>query len=101
MYFRFASAVALVVLVSLAGIALEKRNLELRRSISRQHFQMDVLYNAHSRLRLKTQELGAPVRLLEPFEDGRLQLQQAEQPSQSERSDFPVLRWRRPLRHAW
>ena len=36
MYFRFGSALVLVVLISLGGIALEKRTLELRRSVTRQ-----------------------------------------------------------------
>jgi hypothetical protein len=74
MYFRFGSAVVLVVLISLAGVALEKENLELRRSVSRQHYRMDVLDEAQARLRLRTQELGAPARLIERIENGTLPL---------------------------
>ena len=59
MFFRFGSAVCLVVVISLLGIAIEKRNLELRRAISRQHYRMDVLLDEHARLRLRAQELAA------------------------------------------
>ena len=92
MFFRFGSAVVLVVLVSLAGIALEKRNLELRRSLSRQHYRMDVLREAHVRLRVRTQELGAPARLIEPIDRGLLELTPAEEPTEADRRRNPVLR---------
>jgi hypothetical protein len=72
MFFRFGAAIVLVVLVSLAGIALEKENLELRRTISRQSYRLDVLHDVQARLRVRTQELGAPVRIIEPIERGIL-----------------------------
>lgn len=65
MYFRFGSALVLVMLISVAGIALEKRNLELRRGVARQRFQMDALRDAHARIRLETQRLGSPAQAIE------------------------------------
>ena len=40
----------LVVMIAMAGVALEKRTLELRRSVSRQHYQMDLLHDAYALL---------------------------------------------------
>jgi hypothetical protein len=68
MFFRFAMAVALIVGVSLCGVALEKRALSLQRAISLQHYRAEQL----NRLRLHCEELGAPARLLELVESGRL-----------------------------
>lgn len=105
MFFRFGSAVVLVVLVSLAATALEKQNLELRRRISRQHFRTDVLLEKHARLRLKSQRLGAPTRVIRALEEGRLKLRepeesvrggQADATEPSDSSGRPLLRWQRP-----
>lgn len=68
MYFRFGSAIVLVVLISLVGIALEKRNLQLRRQVTRQRFRHDVLHDEHIRLRLETQRLGAPSQTIDAME---------------------------------
>lgn len=65
MYFRFIAALTLVVGISLAGTALEKRNLELRRAISRQHYQLEVLVDRHALHRMEAHRLGAPERLME------------------------------------
>jgi cell division protein FtsB len=65
MVFRFGCALVLVVLVAMAGVALEKRSLELRRSISRQRYRMDVLQERRARLRLTAHELGSPLRTRE------------------------------------
>ncbi|MGH7128218.1 MAG: hypothetical protein ACREJB_06415 [Planctomycetaceae bacterium] len=73
MFFRFGSAILLVVLVSLTGVMLEKRNLELRRFVTRQHYRMDVLRDRHAKMRLRTQELGAPVRIQESISDDELE----------------------------
>ncbi len=72
MHIRFIGALVLVVLISLAGVALEKRNLELRRAVSRQTFRMDVLQEQHAAGRLRTQQLGAPERLIKALEEGRI-----------------------------
>ena len=63
MYFRFASGLMLVVLVSMAGVWLEKQTLEMRRSVSVQYYQTDVLLDLLVRLRLETQQLTAPAQL--------------------------------------
>ena len=74
MYFRFGSGLLLMVLISLGGIALEKRKLELHRRISKQQFQLAVLLEKRSQLRLETQQLSAPVRLARNVDDGNRNL---------------------------
>jgi hypothetical protein len=70
MFFRFGGAIVLTVLISLSGIALEKRILVLRRAVSHQAFRLDVLLEEHASLRLRTQQLGAPARLMKALERG-------------------------------
>lgn len=65
MFFRFGGALVLLVLIALAGIAIEKRNLDLRRAVSHQNFRQDVLIEEHAQHRLKAQQLGAPSRLID------------------------------------
>jgi hypothetical protein len=74
MFFRFGAGLFLVVLISLLGIAIEKRNLDLRRDLSRQHYRMDVLRDEHARLRLKCQQLAAVDRLFQTVEQDGTQL---------------------------
>jgi len=62
-YFRFAAGLMLVVLVSMAGVWLEKQTLEMRRTVSVQYYQTDVLLDLLVRLRLETQQLTAPAQL--------------------------------------
>jgi hypothetical protein len=68
MFSRFGGALVLVVLISLAGIALEKRILSLRRAVSEQTYRLDELRESHAIHRLRTQQLGAPSRLIESLE---------------------------------
>lgn len=63
MFFRFASALLLIVLISMAGVMLEKQTLDLRRLISRQYYQTDLLVEHHVRLRLEIQNLTSPTQL--------------------------------------
>lgn len=63
MFFRFGSALALIVVIGLAAVRIEKRNLEVRRAITRQYFQTDVLLEERARLRLQTERLGSPEQL--------------------------------------
>lgn len=63
MYFRFAAGLMLVVIVSLAGVWLEKQTLEMRRAVSVQYYQTDVLFDLLVRLRLETQQLTAPAKM--------------------------------------
>jgi len=53
----------LVVLVSMAGVWLEKQTLEMRRTVSVQYYQTDVLLDLLVRQRLETQQLTAPAQL--------------------------------------
>src|SRR5215510_15111729 len=69
MFFRFGSALVLVVLISLAGTALEKRNLELRRIVSRQQYRLEILLEKHAANRVLAQQLGAPSRLIDKIEE--------------------------------
>ncbi len=69
MFFRFGSALVLVVLISLAGTALEKRNLKLRRAVSRQQYRLEVLLEQHAANRVLAQQLGAPSRLVDRIDE--------------------------------
>ena len=69
MYFRFCCAIILLVLISLAGIFLEKQSLTIRRAISKQHFQKDILQDEYSRLRLLTHQYGSPDRIYQLFNE--------------------------------
>jgi len=69
MFFRFASALVLVVLISLAGTALEKRSLELRRIVSRQQYRLEILLEKHAGNRVLAQQLGAPSRLIDKIDE--------------------------------
>ena len=74
MFFRFGAGLSLVVLISLLGIAIEKRNLNLRRDLSRQHYRMDVLRDEHARLRLECQQLAAVDRLFQTVDQDGTEL---------------------------
>lgn len=63
MFFRFAAGLLLVVLVSMAGVRLEKHTLQMRRDVSVQYYQTDLLLELLVRLRLETQRLTAPAQL--------------------------------------
>ena len=95
MFFRFGSTVVIVVLISLAGIAIEKQNLSLRRELSRQRYRTDVLLEEHARLRLQTQQMGAPNRMIDALENGKLEIRQPEKSTQSSPRRIPLLQWRR------
>ncbi len=69
MFFRFGAALLLVVLISLAGTALEKRNLELKRVVSRQAYRLEILQEQHAAKRVLAQQLGAPNRLIDQLDD--------------------------------
>jgi hypothetical protein len=71
MYFRFAAAVVLAALIAVAGVAIEKRCLALRRALTRERYRYDVLSDLYARQRLRTQQLGAPARLFESIESDR------------------------------
>ena len=85
MFFRFGVALFLVVLTSLAGTALEKRNLELKRAISRQYYQLERLHEQCASKRVVAQQLAAPNRLFGRLEETALS-EQSTQPSRLERT---------------
>jgi hypothetical protein len=74
MFFRFGAAMLLIVAVSLLGIAVEKRTLALKRTISLQRYRAEQLRERNIRLRLRCEELGAPARLLQALESGQVGL---------------------------
>ncbi|HCO25530.1 MAG: hypothetical protein CME31_02380 [Gimesia sp.] len=93
MLFRFSSAILLAVAVSLIGIALEKESLKLKRLVSRQHYQLDVLVNAHAKMKLATQRAGSPRQVLNSIERGELDVESNQQPALSNRREMPLLQW--------
>ncbi len=93
MFFRFLCCVAVVVLVSVAGVALEKKVLETRRDISRQHYRMEILRESYAKMRLRVQELGAPARLMESLDKGELPVRRREKPAVSGAKRMPLLHW--------
>ena len=62
---RFGAALAILVAVSLTGVALEQRSLELSRQSSLQTFRADRLEQQAAALRLRIEELQTPQRLME------------------------------------
>ena len=79
----------------MAGVALEKQTLELRRSVSRQHYQTDALRDAYARARLRTQQLGAPERVIDALDAGELELSAPTQPVAEDQPPTPLLQWQR------
>lgn len=77
MFFRFGTALVLVVIVSLLGIALEKRILSLKRTISLQHYRFEQLHEQQAQLRVRSEQSGAPARLIEAIEGGAVELELA------------------------
>jgi len=90
MYFRFGMALLLAVAISITGVAIEKTTLSLRRDISRQHYQLEVLRERHAEVRLKTQRLGAPQRMVESIRDGRLPVKRPQTAAGSARERSPA-----------
>jgi hypothetical protein len=96
MFFRFAMALALVVLISLIGAGMETETFALRRRVGQQQFRLDVLTDRLTALRLEAQRLGTPARNLEPLEAGRMPLQRLAQPMRPARSGTPLMNWTAP-----
>lgn len=77
MFFRFGTALVLVVIVSLLGIALEKRVLSMKRAISLQHYRFEQLDEQRARLRVRSEQLGAPAQLIDAVMEGEVELELA------------------------
>ncbi len=100
MFFRFGSALALVVLISLAGTALEKRNLKLRRAVSRQHYRLEILLEQHAANRVLAQQLGAPSRLVDKIDEESTSPDEPVKPAKPERPNVRKARHKsQPGRH--
>lgn len=95
MFFRFGAAMALVVAIAVTGTALESRSLAMRRAISHQRYQLDVLIERQAQLRVAAQRAGAPAQLIEPLEQGRLQLLPPDAPQRKSQRSTPLLNWPR------
>lgn len=93
MFFRFGSALCLIVLVALAGTALEKQNLQLKRALTHQQYRLDALIDTHVRLRLEAQRLGTPERLLGPLERGEIPLERPTKPHRTDQRRAPLRNW--------
>lgn len=93
MFFRFGAALLLVVSVALTGTALETQNLALKRSLSQQQYQLEVLLETQAKLRLETQRLGAPARLFDALERGDAALYRPPKPQRSDERRAPLLNW--------
>jgi hypothetical protein len=96
MFFRFASALGLVVAISLVGTALEKRNLELKRVVSRQQYRLEILFEQHAANRVLAHQLGAPNRLIDKIEE---EAAPPETASKSAKSPRPAARSARHNAH--
>ena len=86
MFFRFGAALVLVVLISLAGTGLEKRNLELKRVVSRQSYRLEILQEQHAAKRVLAQQLGAPSRLVDQLDADAASSEKSAQPAKPDRS---------------
>jgi hypothetical protein len=95
MFFRFGSALVLVVLIALTGTALEKQNLELRRAVSRQHYRLDVLLDLHASHRVRAQQWGAPTRLVEAIDEAAAKAEAAAKSKQKSQRANPSRRQKR------
>jgi hypothetical protein len=86
MFFRFGAALVLVVLISLMGTGLEKRNLELKRVVSRQRYQLELLTEQQAAKRVLAQQLGAPHRLVGEIDAQTAAHAKSAQPVKSDRT---------------
>ncbi|MFO1043151.1 MAG: hypothetical protein U0941_15270 [Planctomycetaceae bacterium] len=93
MFFRFGAAIMLVVSVALAGTALETRNLALKRSLSQQQYRMAELIEKQVALRLESQKLGTPAKLLESLERDDASLYRPPKPQRADERRAPLLNW--------
>ncbi len=93
MFFRFACAIFLVVLISLTGAVLDKEALVLRRRVSQQQYQLDALLERHARLRTQAQQRGTPIRWLNEVEEGRIMLERFPHATRPRAPRTPLLNW--------
>lgn len=92
-FVRFQGAVLLILLVAIGGNSIENAALDRRRAIGRQYYRVDVLQERVARLRLRTEELGAPYRLIRPAPDAPPIAAEARS-VEGEQGVGPLLHWR-------
>ncbi len=73
MFFRFCAALTLIVLIAAAGVAVQKRMLDLQRTRTLQQYRLQQLEEKYAKLKLRSQELGAPGRLMESLRAAELE----------------------------
>ena len=93
MFFRFGAALALVVMIALAGTVLETQNLALKRSLSQQHYRLEVLVETQAGLKLEAQRLGTTAKLFEALQRGDAALHRPAKPQRSDERRAPLLNW--------
>ncbi len=86
MFFRFGAAIVLVVLISLVGTALEKRNLELKQVVNLQTYRLQILQEQYAAKRVLAQQLGAPARLFDQLDAEAASSEKPAQPARPDRS---------------
>ena len=100
MFFRFIATLAILTGISIYGMSLEKQNLKLKSVVSKQHYELHELEELRSRLFLKTQQLGAPPKLIRDWNSKDLSekyLVKSKEQSpkdEAENSPPPLLEWR-------
>ena len=95
MTFRFGSALVLAILIAVAGVAIEKRCLELRRALIAQRYRQEALRDLVAQLRLKTQQLGAPTRVFEEIAEERIGADAPNFVDEIPAERQPLLSWQR------
>ncbi|MBT5018102.1 hypothetical protein OAF98_00400 [Planctomicrobium sp.] len=97
MFFRFIATLAILTGISIYGMNLEKQNLKLKSIVSQQHYELHNLEEQRSRLFLKTQQLGAPPRLIRDWnlkENYLVRTKEQFPKDKSDNSPPPLLEWR-------
>lgn len=100
MFFRFIATLAILTGISIYGMSLEKQNLKLKSVVSKQHYKLHELEELRSRLFLKTQQLGAPPKLIRDWESKDLkdkylvETKKRFPKNEAEMTPPPLLEWR-------
>lgn len=93
MLFRFLATLTILTGISVVGIALEKQNLTLKQTLSQQHYELHELEEQRCQLFLKTQQLGAPPRLLRDWNSEDFSLSKHSRNTGDVVPVPPVLEW--------
>ena len=94
MFIRFQGAILLIVLTVVSECVVEKWILEHRRSLSQQHFRLEVLRERIAQLQLEAERLSTPAALIRPAADGSFEVVPDRTPIETGWRAPPLLRWR-------